>query len=89
MRSQLHKSAWPFREQAGDRFKLAFHQAEQWLLERADKSQHCRECGNRVQLFEDICPHCGAASPSRIPCSLGALAAAAALACLALAAILI
>jgi hypothetical protein len=86
MRSQLHKSALPFWHRAEDQSKATWHQAEQWLRRRAGESRQCRECRNRVRLLENVCPHCGAVSPARIPLSLGALAAAAALACLALAA---
>ena len=86
MRSQLHKSALPSWHRAEDQFKITWHQAEQWLKRRAGESLQCRECRNRVRLLEYVCPHCGAVSPARIPLSLGALAVAAALACLALAA---
>jgi hypothetical protein len=89
MRSQLHKSALPFWHRAEHQFKITRHQAEQWLKRRAGESLQCRECRNRVRLLENVCPHCGAVSPARIPLSLGALAAAAVLACLALAAWLI
>jgi len=28
----------------------------------------CRQCRERVQLFEEVCPECGTFDPLRIPC---------------------
>ena len=83
--SPLARPAWP---RAESWFHQACRETERWLRERADESRQCRECRDRVELFAETCPHCGAAHPTRIPISLAAVAGAAVLGCLALAMLL-
>jgi len=30
----------------------------------------CRECGERVRLWDDVCPECGSYNPLRLPCGM-------------------
>lgn len=87
MRRQIQTLALPVWQRVGRQLNQCCRQGEQWLRRQADVSQSCRECRNRVQLFTEICPHCGAANPSRVPVALIALGGGAMLACLALAAL--
>ena len=37
-----------------------------WVRTCWQEATSCRECENPVRLLDEICPHCGAAHPSRI-----------------------
>lgn len=89
MRRQLQTLALPAWQRVGRQFNQLCRQGEQWLRKQAEASQNCRECRNRVQLFTEICPHCGAANPSQVPVALIAVGGAAAIVCFVLTALLI
>lgn len=88
MRRPSETFALPVWQRAGRQFLQYRRQAEQWLRAQASASQSCRACRNRVTLFTEICPHCGAGNPTQVPVALVAVGGAAVLACLALVALL-
>lgn len=88
MRRQLQTLAPPAWQRVGRQVNQFRRQGEQWLRKQTEASQNCRECRNRVQLFTEICPHCGAANPSQVPVALIAVGCAAAVCCLLLTALL-
>ncbi|MGI6418443.1 MAG: hypothetical protein ACOX1P_22570 [Thermoguttaceae bacterium] len=45
------------------------HQTPRFIRQFIRELSACRECGNSANLFDPICPHCGAGTPVKIPVS--------------------
>jgi hypothetical protein len=48
---------------------LCWRLALQWVRNRVREWRHCRDCGDRVSVWNDCCPHCGSGTPTKISVS--------------------
>ncbi|MEM8680259.1 MAG: hypothetical protein AAGF97_13005 [Planctomycetota bacterium] len=46
---------------------FAWSTVHDWVLMTINRSQTCRECDQRVAVWDEVCWNCGVARPARVP----------------------